>query len=55
MEQRVRSSSEDILAEPVPSGYSLSTTERRAVDLADRIPGWGSDLEAANRPGIPRD
>ena len=55
MDQRVRSSSEDILAEPVRGGYSLSTDQRRSVDLAAQIPGWGSDLDPAMRPGVPRD
>jgi hypothetical protein len=55
MDQRVSSSSEDILAEPIPGGYSLSTEQRRSVDLADRINGWGSDLDPATRPGVPRD
>jgi len=55
MDQRVRSSSEDILAEPIPGGYSLSTEQRRSVDLADTINGWGSDLDTAKRPGVPRD
>ena len=55
MDQRVRSSSEDILAEPIPGGYSLSTEQRRSVDLAGRIKGWGSDLDPATRPGVPRD
>jgi hypothetical protein len=55
MDQRVRSSSEDILAEPIPGGYSLSTEQRRSVDLAGRIKGWGSDLDRAKRPGVPRD
>jgi hypothetical protein len=54
MDQRVRSSSEDILAEPIPGGYSLSTEQRRSVDLAGRINGWGSDLDPAARPGVPR-
>lgn len=55
MDQRVRSSSQDILAEPVPGGYSLSTEQRRSVDFADTINGWGSDLDPATRPGVPRD
>ena len=55
MDQRVRSSSEDIVADPIPGGYSLSTEQRRSVDLADRINGWGSDLDPATRPGVPRD
>ena len=55
MDQRVRSSSEDILAKPSPGGYSLSTEQRRSVDLADTINGWGSDLDTAKRPGVPRD
>jgi hypothetical protein len=55
MDQRVRSSSEDILAEPIRGGYSLTTQQRRTVDLAGKINGWGSDLDPATRPGVPRD
>src|SRR4051794_885239 len=55
MDQRVRSSSEDIVADPIPGGYSLSTEQRRSVDLADRINGWGPALDPATRPGVPRD
>src|SRR4051812_42795499 len=55
MDQRVRSSSQDILAEPIPGGYSPTTEERGSVDLASRIKGWGSDLDPARRPGVPRD
>jgi hypothetical protein len=55
MDQRVGSSSDDVLDEPVPGGYSLTTEQRRSVDLAARIPGWGSDLDPATRPGVPRD
>src|SRR5947209_18090622 len=55
MDQRVRSSSEDILADPIPGGYSLTTEQRRSADLASRIKGWGSDLDPATRPCVPRD
>ena len=55
MDQRVRSSSQDILAEPIPGGYSPTTQQRLAVDLADTIKGWGSDLDPGTRPGVPRD
>jgi hypothetical protein len=55
MDQRVRSSSEDILADPIPGGYSPTTQQRQSIDLAARIKGWGSDLDPAVRPGVPRD
>lgn len=55
MQQTLGSSSRDVLAEPVSGGRSLTTAERRSIDLADRIPGWGSDLDPATRPGVPRD
>jgi hypothetical protein len=55
MEQRLGSSSDDVLAEPVAGGRALSTEERRNVDLSATIPGWGSDLDPARRPGVPRD
>ncbi len=55
MQQTLGSSSRDVLAEPVPGGHALTTAERRTVDHADRIPGWGSDLDPAVRPGVPRD
>ena len=55
MEQRLGSSSEDVLPVPIAGGRSLTTDERRSVDLASSIPGWGSDLDPARRPGVPRD
>ena len=55
MEQRLGSSSEDVLPVPIPGGRSLTTDERRSVDLASSIAGWGSDLDPATRPGVPRD
>jgi hypothetical protein len=55
MDQRLGSSSQDALAQPVPGGRSLTTEERRTVDLSSRIPGWGSDLDPQVRPGVPRD
>jgi hypothetical protein len=55
MDQRVRSSSEDILAEPIPGGTALTTADRLSIDLSERIRGWGSDLDPARRPGVPRD
>jgi hypothetical protein len=55
MDQRVGSSSEDHLPVPVRGGYALTTQQRQAVDLARNIKGWGSDLDRARRPGVPRD
>src|SRR5687767_9337143 len=55
MDQRVGSSSKDLLAQPVPGGSSLTTAQRREIDLSSEIPGWGSDLEPGRRPGVPRD
>lgn len=55
MEQTLGSSTEDVLQPPVPGGHSLTTKERATIDLSSRIPGWGSDLDRARRPGVPRD
>jgi hypothetical protein len=55
IEQTLGSSSEDVLEPPVRGGRSLTTAERRDIDHSSRIPGWGSDLEPARRPGVPRD
>ncbi len=54
-QQNLGSSSDDELERPVPGGTSLSSSERAGFDRAGDIPGWGSDLEAADRPGVPRD
>jgi hypothetical protein len=54
-EQTLGSSTEDRLQPPVPGGISLTGEERRSVDHSGRIPGWGSDLDPAVRPGVPRD
>ena len=55
LEQRLGASSEDDLRVPAVGGRSLTTEQRRDLDLAGRIDGWGSDLDPANRPGVPRD
>ena len=55
MEQFLGSSSEDFLPVPVKGGHSLTTQERNGVDLSSTINGWGSDLDRATRPGVPRD
>ena len=55
MDQRVGTSSQDVLAEPIPGGWSITTSERESIDFAERINGWGSDLEPRMRPGVPRD
>ena len=55
MEQYLGASSEDFLAVPVTGGRSLTTRQRSDVDLSARIAGWGSDLDVATRPGVPRD
>jgi hypothetical protein len=55
LEQRLGASSEDYLPVPVEGGRSLTTAQRRDVDYSKRIAGWGSDLDPANRPGVPRD
>lgn len=34
---------------------ALTTTERKTIDLADQINGWGVDLDPRLRPGVPRD
>lgn len=55
MDQRVGSSSQDVLNPPVPGGRALTTAQRQSIDLSASIPGWGSDLDPAKRPGVPRD
>lgn len=55
MDQTLGSSSVDVLSTPVPGGRSLTTQQRGAVDLSASIPGWGSDLDPARRPGVPHD
>ena len=55
MEQTHGSSSTDLLPVPIPGGRSLTTTERADTDLSAQIPGWGSDLDASMRAGVPRD
>jgi len=55
MEQVLGSSSEDTLPVPVQGGRGLTTQDRQSIDLSDRIAGWGSDLDPAMRPGVPRD
>jgi hypothetical protein len=55
MDQQLGASSEDFLPVPVPGGRTLTTRQRAEVDLTRRIDGWGSDLDRAVRPGVPRD
>jgi len=55
MEQVLGSSSEDFLPAPIQGGRGLTTRDRESVDLSERIKGWGSDLDPATRPGVPRD
>lgn len=55
MDQQLGASSKDRLETPVRAGFSLTTRQRETVDLSDRIPGWGSDLDRSRRPGVPRD
>jgi hypothetical protein len=55
MEQKLGSSSDDVLKKPLQGGYNPSTERRRDLDLSDKIPGWGIDLDPAVRPGVPRD
>jgi hypothetical protein len=55
MEQTLGSSSDQRLKYPVPGGYSLTADQRREADFGDSIAGWGSDLDPAKRPGVPRD
>lgn len=55
MEQVYGSSSEDVLDPPIPGGRGITTHDRATTDLSATIKGWGSDLERANRPGVPRD
>lgn len=55
MEQLLGASSEDHLPAPIHGGRGLTTLDRRSVDLSGSIKGWGSDLDPALRPGVPRD
>ena len=55
MEQKLGSSSEDVLKKPLRGGYNPPTEKRRDLDLSDEIFGWGIDLDPAVRPGVPRD
>jgi hypothetical protein len=55
MEQRLGSSSQDVLAYPIPGGRALTTEERQSIDRSRDIAGWGSDLDPSVRPGVPRD
>jgi hypothetical protein len=55
MEQTLGSSTQQVLARPVPGGRGLTTQDRERCDLSATIKGWGSDLDAKDRPGVPRD
>ena len=55
MDQVLGSSSQDRLDPPVHGGHGLTTRERESTDLSAAIPGWGSDLDLENRPGVPND
>jgi hypothetical protein len=55
MEQTLGSSTREVLARPVPGGRALTTQERERIDRSSTIKGWGSDLDPARRPGVPRD
>jgi hypothetical protein len=55
MDQVLGSSSRDVLATPIPGGHGLTTLERQQIDRSSTIKGWGSDLDPARRPGVPRD
>src|SRR5688500_13039961 len=55
MKQVLRKTSNDFLPISSFEGKSLTTVERRTVDLSSKIKGWGSDLDPASRPGVPMD
>ena len=55
MDQLTRSFPDDAMPESIPGGQSLTTEQRNQVDLSHLIAGWGSDLDPAVRPGVPRD
>jgi hypothetical protein len=55
MDQVLGSSSRDVLDPPIPGGRGITTLQRHNTDHSASIPGWGSDLELAKRPGVPRD
>jgi len=54
-QQTYGSSSDERLKNPIPGGMSFDTSARRQVDHAATIAGWGSDVDPATRPGVPRD
>jgi hypothetical protein len=37
------------------TNHSLTTEERKSVNLSSQINGWGADLDPSVRPGVPRD
>src|SRR4051812_49130162 len=55
MEQRIGSSTDDVLETPVHGGKNLTSEQRRNLDLSSKIPGWGVDIDPKVRPGYPRD
>lgn len=55
MQQTLGSSTEDILPAPVNGGRSLTSAQKRNLDLSATIKGWGSDLDPKVRPGVPMD
>lgn len=55
MEQTLGKSSDDVLSTPHIGGRSLTTLERRTLDLSSTIRGWGSDIDPSVRPGVPMD
>jgi hypothetical protein len=55
MQQTLGSSTEDILSPPIRGGRSLTTLQKKNLDLSQSIQGWGSDLDPKVRPGVPMD
>lgn len=55
MQQTLGSSTEDILSQPIKGGRSLTSAQKKNLDLSKTIKGWGSDLDPKVRPGVPMD
>lgn len=55
MQQTLGSSTEDVLSQPIKGGRSLTSAQKKSLDLSNKIKGWGSDLDPKVRPGVPMD
>lgn len=55
MKRQLGAAPADALDRNAPGERALATNQRSDVDLSARIRGWGSDIDPATRPGVPRD